>query len=530
MAKQPKSQPSTQKTRREFLQQIGGIGGTTAVYQAMVSMGLLVPGDSEAATNKERWLTRSAQFMEGPKPSVAVLGAGISGLCVAYELKKAGFPVTVIEPRNRPGGRSHTVRAGSVIDETDSQQVCGFDSGDELYFNAGPARISQHHANVLSYCSELGVPLQAFVNDNRGAFIHSASAFGGQPVRAREVITAMRGNIAELLAKSINAGALDDEISFGERATVLEVLRDFGALDAFFQFTGSTRGGLASDSGGLTPEVAAAALDRDDVLLHPSIPFVPSFVEGYNQAATMMQPVGGMDRIAYAFADQLQEEVFYGAEVTGIFRTGAGVRIEGRTATESGALETDYAIVTIPPSVLRNIPNDFSAGIQSAINLTQYANPTKIAFQSPRFWEKEDQIYGGISWTDPDILQIWYPSGGFGEEQGVIVGSYLFGGSNATTFSNLSPTARIELALSAGEEVHPQYRANLSQGISITWSKVPYSLGGWAVSNPSTLLQGPDGPFLFAGDHLTYLRGWQEGAIISALNALSNLTDLVDAA
>jgi len=35
----------------------------------------------------------------------------------------------------------------------------------------------------------------------------------------------------------------------------------------------------------------------------------------------------------------------------------------------------------------------------------------------------------------------------------------------------------------------------------------------------------PDGPFLFAGDHLTYLRGWQEGAVISALNALSKLVD-----
>ena len=527
MVKRSSDQSPTAQTRREFLQRLGGIGGTSAVYQAMVSMGLLVPGDSEAATNKARWQERSALFMEGPKPTVAVLGAGISGLCVAYELKKAGFPVIVIEPRDRPGGRSHTIRAGSVIQETDSQQVCSFDAGDEMYFNAGPARISQHHSNLLSYCNELGVPLQAFVNDNRGAYIHSSSAFGGQPVRAREVITAMRGNIAELLAKAINAGALDDEISIGERATVLAVLRDFGALDGFNNFFNSTRGGLAPGSGGLTPEVAAASLARDDVLLDPNIAFVPSFVEGYNQAATMMQPVGGMDRIAYAFADQLQAEIYYGAEVTGIFRNGSGVRIEGRAGNETGALETDYAIVTIPPSVLTNIPNDFSANVQSAIAQTQYANPTKIAFQSPRFWEKDEQIYGGISWTDADILQIWYPSGGFGQDQGVIVGSYLFGGSNATTFSSLSPAARIELALSAGEEVHPQYRQNLSRGISVAWSKVPYTLGGWATSNASSLLQSPDGPFLFAGDHLTYLRGWQEGAVISALNALSNLTDLI---
>ena len=143
-----------------------------------------------------------------------------------------------------------------------------------------------------------------------------------------------------------------------------------------------------------------------------------------------------------------------------------------------------------------------------------------------QLWEKEEQIYGGISWTDPNIRQLWYPSGGFGESQGVLVGSYLFGGSDASFFGGLSPQARIEFALAAGEKIHPQYRANLSRGLSVAWSKVPYSLGGWSVSNPSTVLQSPDGPFLFAGDHLTYLQGWQEGAVISGLNALTNLLEI----
>lgn len=527
-----KSAKADAQTRRQFLHRIGEAGGAAAVYQAMLSMGLLVPGDAQALTHQQRW--REQQFnATAPKPTVAVLGAGISGLVAAYELKKAGYPVIVIEARDRPGGRSHTLRAGSVVTESDSTQSCLFDSSDELYFNAGPARISQHHSNLLGYCRELGVKLQAFVNDNRGAYIHSQSAFGGQPVRAREVITAMRGTIAELLAKSINAGALNSDISFSERAAVLAVLRDFGALSAFHTFDSSTRSGQVAETGGLMPAQAINPLGYSEVFLHSSVPFVPSFVETWNQAATMMQPVGGMDRIAYALADQLQDEIYYGAEITAIRRTGStssgvnsGVRLEGRTATEEGALEVDYAIVTIPPSVLRSIPNDFSAAVQNAIAQVQYANPTKIAFQSPRFWEIDEQIYGGISWTDPEILQMWYPSGGFGESQGILVGSYLFGGSHATTFANLSPEARIELALSRGERIHPQYRQNLSRGISIAWSKVPYTYGGWASSAPSTLLQAPDGPFMFAGDHLTYLPGWQEGAVISALNALNNLLDV----
>ena len=521
--------PDKPQTRRQFLHRLGEAGGAVAVYQAMLTMGLLVPGDARAAANQKRWRNQQRNATE-TKPTVAVLGAGISGLVAAYELKRAGYPVYVIEARDRPGGRSHTLRSGSVLTETDSSQTCQFDVGDELYFNAGPARISQHHSNLLGYCRELGVPLQAFVNDNRGAWIHSQSFNGGQPVRAREVITAMRGTIAELLAKSINAGALDSDIGFNERAQVLAVLRDFGALSAFHAFNGSTRSGERAGTGGLTSPQARDPLTYDEVFLHGDVPYVPSFVETYNQAATMMQPVGGMDRIAYALAEQLQQELYYGAEVTAIRRsntgTSSGVRLEGRTAGGEGALEVDYCIVTIPPSVLRNIPNDFSTAAQSAIQQVQYANPTKIAFQSPRFWESDEQIYGGISWTDPEILQLWYPSGGFGEAQGIIVGSYLFGGSHATTFSNLRPESRIELALSRGERIHAQYRANLSKGISVAWSKVPYTLGGWATSAPSTLLQAPDGPFLFAGDHLTYLPGWQEGAVISALNALDNLMSL----
>lgn len=500
-----------------------------AVYQAMITMGLLSSGDAQAAATRTKWQTRSAENFTGPKPTVAVLGGGISGLCAAYELKKAGFPVFVLEAQSRPGGRNHTLRAGSVINEVGGQQTCNFDREDELYFNAGPARIPQHHSNLLSYCSDLRIPLQAFVNDNRGAYIHSASAFGGRPVRAREVISSVRGYVSELLAKAINGNSLNSDISLAERASVLAVLRDIGALNSNLQQAGTTRSGVVPGSGGLTPPLPSSLISSDEFIRHPSVPFVPSFTESYNQSATMMQPVGGMDKIAYALAAELEGDIFYDIEVTAIRRAGGGVRIEGRTPGLEGAIEADYAIVTIPPTVLRNIANDFSVAAKNAINQVQVSNPTKIAFQSPRFWEKQEQIYGGISWTDPDIRQIWYPSGGFGQEQGIIVGSYLFGGASASAFGGLNPQRRINLALAAGEKIHPQYRDNLSRGISVAWSNVNYSLGGWAVTNPSTLLQAPDGPFLFAGDHLTYLQGWQEGAVISGLNAINNLLELTGA-
>ncbi len=520
------SNKPTTPSRRAFLQRIGEIGGVGAVYQAMVTMGLLVPGDASALVNRERWQQGAMRLASADKPTVAVIGGGIAGLIAAYELKKAGFPFFLIDARDRPGGRSHTVRSGSRVVETDSTQNCSFDSGEELYFNAGPARISHHHKNLLAYCRELNVALEPFINDNRAAYMHSDSAFVGQRQQAKAVIATMRGTIAELLAKAINQGALNNDISIGERTAVLAVLQDYGDLNVNYRYTGSTRGGIAAGSGGLTPVLPGAPLNWREIFSHPDMPYIANFVEGWNQAGTMLQPAGGMDRIAFALAEQVAASAFYNVEVTALRRTTTGVRIEGRTLQIAGAAEADYAIVTIPPSVLRSIPNDFSTASRSAIASTQYANPTKIAFQSARFWETEESIFGGISWTDPAILQMWYPSSGLGQQQGILVGSYLFGGNSASDFASLSPQARINLALSSGQKLHPQLRAAASRGISVAWAKVPLTLGGWANSNPASQLLLPDGPFLFAGDHLTYLRGWQEGAVISALHALGNLGEL----
>src|SRR5438128_11069829 len=49
----------------------------------------------------------------GPGPRagrVIVVGAGLAGLAAAHELTRAGVEVTVLEARDRPGGRVHTLR------------------------------------------------------------------------------------------------------------------------------------------------------------------------------------------------------------------------------------------------------------------------------------------------------------------------------------------------------------------------------------------------------------------------------------
>jgi monoamine oxidase len=124
---------------------------------------------------------------------VAVLGAGISGLTVAYELERAGHDVTVIEASHRAGGRILTLRHGDIVDEMGQQQVCNFDDDPELYFNAGPARIPGHHRRTMHYCKVLDVPLTVKANVSRNAYTHEDDHFDGQPMRVAQYMSDARG-------------------------------------------------------------------------------------------------------------------------------------------------------------------------------------------------------------------------------------------------------------------------------------------------------------------------------------------------
>jgi monoamine oxidase len=63
----------------------------------------------------------------------------------------------------------------------------------------------------------------------------------------------------------------------------------------------------------------------------------------------------------------------------------------------------------------------------------------------------------------------------------------------------------------------------------VSWGKVPFNRGAWcewneaAKKNAYRVLLEPDGPFLLAGEHLSNLPGWQEGAMLSAYKAIEGI-------
>ncbi len=459
-------------------------------------------------------------------------------MTAAYELGKAGYDCQILEARDRAGGRCQTIRGGDVLTEINSSQTCSFDDG--LYFNPGPARIPYHHTALLGYCKEFGVPLEVRVNENRAAYFQDDKAFGGQPILNRRVVNDSRGYISELLAKAISQRSLDQDISDLDQERLMSFVRSFGSLGDGDRYTGSSRAGYTSGpaAGGsvgerFEPLGLSALLSSDfwDYKLH--------FGEGYTQAATMLQPVGGMDKIAQAFEQQVKTLIEYGAQVSQIRKTPAGVKVVYSAAdgTEK-AMEADYAICTFPLPALAGVDADFSPAVQAAIAQggSQYVNAIKVAFQAKRrFWEEDYSIYGGISWTEKDITQIWYPSTGFQSDKGIIVGAYIWSNDIGNAWGMLSPEERMAQAIAEGSAIHPSYAEEVSAatGMTIAWEHVPYSQGGWAEWEEEQreaayrLLLQPDGPIFLAGEHLSYLTGWQEGSVRSALLAVEGIASRV---
>src|SRR3954470_4709715 len=146
-------------TRRALLEQIGSVGGAGATYLAMEALGLAVPTPAGA----ENFRLSPAS---GGGRSVVILGGGIAGLVSAYELRRSGYKVTVLEARDRIGGRVWTIRGGDRIVQTGRpDQHATFAAGN--YLNAGAARIPSTHRLILSYARRLGVPMEVMVNCNR---------------------------------------------------------------------------------------------------------------------------------------------------------------------------------------------------------------------------------------------------------------------------------------------------------------------------------------------------------------------------
>jgi monoamine oxidase len=345
-----------------------------------------------------------------------------------------------------------------------------------------------------------------------------------------QAVNDTRGTFAELLAKAVDRGALDRELTGVDKQRLLNYLGAYGALSPERVYGGSERAGFASPPGGyLNPPKSGAPLRMSDMMQARFWGASLLFEEFSDMQATMLQPVGGMDRIPYALYEAVKPAVVLGAEVKQIRKRGQGARIVYAQGGAERILDADICICTIPLPVLAKIPSDLSRRVKQAISAAYYTHGTKVAWETRRFWEQEDFQFGGLSWTDQPSEVVWYPSGGLGQKTGVLVGAYAVGFSgpeNPGKFAALSFEDRFAMSRGVIDRFHPGKGAELKNPVTVSWKQTPFSEGvavAWREAQRGTdyaELCKPDGPFYFAGEHMSYVNAWQEGAALSAHEAI----------
>lgn len=514
-------------TKRDLLAMIGKTAGASAMYMAMAGM------EQAKASN-----FKGPVKLEGPSKgaSVLILGAGVAGMTAALELSKAGYKVQVLEYQDRIGGRSWSLYGGTTYTELGgATQTCQFAPGN--YINPGPWRIPWHHHGLIHYCNELGVALEPFMQVNYNAYVHSTKQFGGKPQRYRHVQADYFGHISELLAKSVNQGALSSSITKEDGEMLLESLRSFGALDKNMRYvkglaSSGRRGYDKEPGGGLSAVPEPSEPMSFETMLHSGMWRSIGGNLSWDHHSAIFQPVGGMAQVGKAFERAAGHLVRRNSKVTSIQQSETGV-IVTYSDTKSGAVmkaSADYCICTIPLPILAQIDMNVGADLAAAIRAVPYSTSVKVGLEfKRRFWEQDDQIYGGITYTDLPNSQIAYPSSNYGAKgPGVLLGCYT-GGAAGYELTASTPEERVAKVLEWGSQIHPQYKAEFMNGSSLAWHRVPWTLGCFGTWTEQTRaehyenLNKMDGRIMLAGEHASYYGGWQEGGITSAIDTITRL-------
>ncbi len=546
---------------------------------------------------------------------VVVIGSGVGGLTAAYELlsRNDGLKLTILEARERTGGRCLSLRTGdTLIEDVDSQlksrpgqpQVVRFDRpvGDsEPYLNAGPGRIPSSHKRLLGYLRRFGVAVEVYVMASASNMTQMTGGPNGiAPVVNRQLDNNTRGWLAQMVFRHADemicetCGVADAEQA--ERLRSLMVT--FGDLTPEGEYVvGTAKPGEddnehASDRAGFVelpgvrPGKIAEAIGLDRLLASEFWKKTRFYQpQDFLWQPTLFQPVGGMDQVQHAFAQQVAMHggtVHLNSPVTRIdYDTGSAQYLIYADGHDQ-PFRADYCICNAAIPFLQDIlsprlqaqheTQGFEPGFKAALHAVYAAQAketeterflactSKVGWQADRnLWQgkpldtRVDEhghtvltvdtsevgvvpIYGGISWTNHPITQIWYPSTGYHDQLGVLTGCYNFS-KNACRAGHQPVAERLVEARAGAALFGLEFAAGLRHGVAIAWQNMPYIKGGWAqwnqvddsVTHYNHIIQGSsvdgsDQPsFFVVGDQVSSLPGWQEGAIASALNAISRL-------
>ena len=444
---------------------------------------------------------------------VLIAGAGMAGLAAAHALLRAGHEPLILEAQQRVGGRVQTLREPFT---------------DGLYAEAGAMRIPRAHVLTLAYVEQFGLSVSPFTMANPQGYYY----LHGQKHRIAEAD-------ADPARFQFEFGAHEHGKSCGQLwesalqpfVSMLEAEGEAAWESICAQYDQySTREFLEMNRWSEGAIEVFGLLQNQEALMNSS--FLELLREELGRCYTDMVEIdGGMDRLARAFLPELKRHIRFGARVVAVDQSDDGVTFHYETAAGRATVTGDYAVMTLPFPVLRHVEalKPFSRPKQRAIRQLYYDASAKILFQcGRRFWEEDDNIFGGGTITDLPVRNVYYPDHGRETGRGVLLASYTWS-EDAQRWGSLSHGERVKEALDDLAEIHPQIKDTFETAASKVWHDDPFAGGAFALFDPGqqTLLHeaivAPEGRIWFAGEHTSLTHAWIQGALESGLRAAAQI-------
>jgi monoamine oxidase len=445
---------------------------------------------------------------------VIVVGAGMAGLVAASELARAGHDPVLVEAQQRVGGRVLTLREP-------------FAPG--LWAEAGAMRLPRSHRLTMALIERFGLPTRPFTMDNDSTYCffggtrcRRAELHGDPEALGFEVTERERVPPSQLWSNELRPfqTRLQDEGDEAWEAIAAEF--DQYAVREFLELRGWSEGAI---------EMFGLLFNQEALMNSSFLELLREEVGDYYTDLLYLD--GGTDLLPRAFLPDIGHRVRFGAKMIALDQSTDDVTVHYRTGAGRFAVTGDFAIVTAPFPVLRHVEvlSPFSRAKQRAIRQLHYDASAKVFLQfRRRFWEDDDEIFGGGSVTDLAVRNVYYPDHGRDTGRGVVLASYTWG-EDAQRWGSLTPEDRLVQALEDVTRIHPRAAEDYEVGASKMWHDDEFAGGAFALFDPGqqTLLFdaicAPEGRIHFAGEHASLAHAWIQGAIESGLRAAAEVHD-----